>query len=91
MNKMALMIIVLTALNVCSAVAVVFTKHLSRERYSEISRHQQMIDELDVQWSQLQIEESTFSEHGLVERTARDRLGMELPEQRDTVMIARQP
>lgn len=91
MNRLSFFIVLLAAVNVCSAVAVVYTKHLSRQRYAEISESQQVIDELAVQWSQLQIEESTFSEHGLVERTARDRLGMVLPGHKGSIMISRQP
>ncbi len=91
MNRLSLALVALAAINVCTAVAVVYTKHLSRQRYAELSQIQQTIDELDVQWSQLQIEESTFSEHGLVDRTARDRLGMVLPGHKGTIMIARQP
>lgn len=91
MNRLTLIVIFLAAINVCSAVVVVYTKHLSRQRYAQISDLQQTIDDLDVQWSQLQIEESTFSEHGLVERTARDRLGMVLPGHKGSIMITRQP
>lgn len=91
MNKLSLVLVALAAINVCTAVAVVYTKHLSRQRYAQISQSQQIIDELDVQWSQLQIEESTFSEHGLVDRTARDRLGMVLPGDKGIKLIARQP
>jgi len=91
MNHLTFFIVALAAINVCSAVAVVYTKHLSRQRYAEISQIQQTKDELDVQWSQLQIEESTFSEHGLVDRTARDRLGMVLPGHKGSIMITRQP
>ena len=91
MNKLSVFLMVLAAINVCTAVAVIYSKHLSRARYAQISQSQQVIDELDVQWSQLQIEESTFSEHGLVERTARDRLDMVLPGHKGIVMITRQP
>ena len=91
MNRLSIMLVVLAAVNVCTAVAVVYSKHLSRQRYAQLSQSQQMIDELDVQWSQLQIEESTFSEHGLVDRTARDRLGMVLPGHKGIIMITRQP
>ncbi len=91
MNRIMILVCVLAAINVCTAVAVVYSKHLSRERYAQISQSQKLIDELDVQWSQLQIEESTFSEHGRVERTARDRLDMVLPGVEGSVMIARQP
>lgn len=79
----------LAALNFCAAVGVVYVKYLSRQSYTEISRSQQEIDTLDVEWNRLQIEEGTFSEHARIERTAEDRLGMSLPDLKDTVMIIR--
>ena len=88
--KTLVVVAALAAANFCTAVAVVYSKHLSRGATTDISRNQYQIDELDVQWSQLQIEEGTFSEHGLVERTARDRLGMVLPGIDDSKMIVRQ-
>lgn len=91
MNRMIFVVAALAAINVCTAMAVVYTKHLSRERYSNISQSQHLIDELEVQWSQLQIEESTFSDHALVERTASDRLGMVQPGLEGSVMIVRTP
>lgn len=87
--KTLLIVAALAAANFCTAVAVVYSKHLSRGATTDISRNQYQIDELEVQWSQLQIEEGTFSEHGLVERTARDRLGMVLPGIDDSKMIVR--
>ncbi len=89
MRQVAVTAALLAAACVCSAVAVVYTKHLSRNGYAEISRNQKQIDNLDVQWSQLQIEESTFSGHGRVERTAQDRLGMSVPGLQDSIMIVR--
>ncbi len=87
--RVMLIIAALAAANFCTAVAVVYTKHLSRQATTEISRNQFQVDELAVQWSQLQIEEGTFSEHGLVERTARERLGMVLPGIDDSKMLVR--
>jgi len=55
MNGTMILVCALAAINVCTAVAVVYSKHLSRERYAQISQSQKMIDELDVQWSQLQM------------------------------------
>ncbi len=86
---MAALIAVLAAVNVCSAVGVIYLKHLSRLRYIEISQHQAVIDELDVEWSRLQIEESTFSEHRLLERIATERLDMSFPDLAETVMVTR--
>lgn len=89
MNKLVFITIAMAAICFCSALAVVFTKHLSRQAYSELSINQSTIDALDVQWSQLKIEESTFSEHGLIERAARERLGMVFPGLEASVMIVR--
>lgn len=68
---------------------VVYTKHLSRLKYVELSQHQAKIDELDVEWSRLQIEESTFSQHALVEKIASERIDMVFPQLSETVMIQR--
>lgn len=89
MNKLALLTIVMGALVFCSALGVVFTKHLTRQAYSEISVYQDVMDALDSQWSQLKIEESTFSEHSLIEKEARERLGMTFPGLEGSVMIVR--
>ncbi len=68
---------------------VVYSKHLSRITYVELSQHQAKIDDLDVEWSRLQIEESTFSRHALVEKVASERLNMVFPKLSETVMIQR--
>lgn len=89
MTKVNFLALFLALLCGFSAVAVVYSKHLSREAYAGISRYQRQIDGLDVQWSQLQLEESTFSEHGRVERAAQKSLGMSLPGLEGSVMIVR--
>jgi len=89
MNMTVFSVLVLAALCFCSSLGVVFTKHLSREAYAEISSNRLLIDELDLQWSQLQIEESTFSDFGLIERQASERLGMVFPGLEGSVMVVR--
>ena len=89
MSRYAFLSAVIATFCFCTAIAVAYSKHLSVQAYVELSRNQRTINALDVQWSQLQIEESTFSEHGLVERTATDRLGMMFPGLDGSVLIAR--
>lgn len=89
MTRVLALIAILATLNVCTAMGVVYLKHLSRVHFVDISEYQSTIDELDVQWSQLQIEESTFSEYGLIERIARERLDMVFPNLQETVMVSR--
>lgn len=89
MNRMALTLVLLASLCFCSAMLVLYSKYLSTRAYMQLSQSQKIIDALDVEWSQLQIEESTFSEHGRVERKARQLLGMTYPALDGTVMIVR--
>ena len=89
MNGTVFTALILAALCFCSALGVVFMEHLTREAHVEISRHRAIAGELDVQWSQLQIEQSTFSQYGLIERQARERLDMVYPGLEGSVMIVR--
>ena len=83
------LLVALAAFNICLAIGVVYSKHLSRQKYIELSGIQSAIDDLDIEWSRLQIEESTFSAHSIVESVARQRLDMQFPNPSSTVMIAR--
>jgi cell division protein FtsL len=89
MNPTILSALVLATLCFCSAMGVVFTTHLTREAHAEISRTRYIVDELDIQWSQLQIELNTFAEHSLIESQARRRLNMVFPSLEGTVMVVR--
>lgn len=89
MNRIVIFAAMFSALAVSSAVAIVYTTHLSRLAYIEISANQSIIDELQVEWSQLQIEESTFSEFGRIERAASEELRMSIPGLDESVMIVR--
>lgn len=89
MSKLPVTALALAGLCFCSALGVVFSKQLSRQSYGELSKIQSAIDALGVQWAQLQIEESTLSEYGLIENLASERLGMKYPGLDGSVMIAR--
>mgnify|MGYP000751465461 CR=1 FL=1 len=89
MSGVAVAAALLGALVTSSAVAVVYTQHLSREAYAEISANRVALDRIDEDWSRLQIEQSTFSGHERVERTARESLDMRLPGPEGTTMIVR--
>ncbi len=64
---------------VASAVATVYTKHESRKLYAELQVLQRERDRLEMEWGQLQIEQSTWSTHARVERMAREEIGMGEP------------
>jgi cell division protein FtsL len=59
-----------------SAICVVFSKHQGRKLFIELQSLENERDAMDVEWGQLQLEQSTLTTQGQVEIAARDRLGM---------------
>ncbi len=73
----ALPVLWLTVLT--SAIAVVRTRHEARALFVQLERLSAERDRLNIEWSQLQLEQSAWSNHGFVERVASDKLRMTLP------------
>jgi cell division protein FtsL len=71
-SALALLLLVV----VVSAVSVVFSKHQARKLFIELQSLENERDAMDVEWGQLQLEQSTLTTQGQVEVAARDRLGM---------------
>jgi cell division protein FtsL len=59
-----------------SAVGVVYAKHQGRKLFVELQSLRNERDDMDVEWGQLQLEQSTHTTQGQVEHAARERLGM---------------
>lgn len=71
-------LILLTAVLI-SALATVSTNHRARKLVTEAEREQERMRALEVEWGQLQLEQSTWATHARIEQIARDRLGMHPP------------
>lgn len=76
MNARPLNLLVMLLLVVASAVGVVYSKHSGRELFIELQALANERDSMDVEWGKLQLEQSTLTTQGKVERAARDQLGM---------------
>lgn len=72
---------------VVSALGVVYAKHQSRKLFVELQALQKARDDLDIEWGQLQLEQSTWATHGRVEGIAGPKLGMEIPEPNQVVVL----
>lgn len=70
-----------------SALAVIHSKHQSRLLFMELQREVNLRDELNIEWGQLQLEQSTWATHGRIEEEASQRLDMRLPDSRATVIL----
>ena len=62
-----------------SAIAVVRARHQARTLFVQLEQLSAERDRLNIEWSQLQLEQSAWSNHGFVERVASEKLRMTLP------------
>jgi cell division protein FtsL len=70
-----------------SSLGVVYAKHEARSRFNELQQLTEERDDLDIEWGQLQLEQSTWATHGRVERLARDDLRMVIPQANDLRIV----
>ena len=70
-----------------SSLGVIYAKHEARSRFNELQQLTQQRDDLDIEWGQLQLEQSTWATHGRVERVAREELRMVIPQASDLRIV----
>jgi len=81
--------LILLALLTACALGLVTSQHKARKLFSELEREQERAKQLEVEWGQLQLEQSTWAMHARVEKIARERLRMSVPDaKRSQVVIA---
>lgn len=71
-----------------SAAAAVYFKHRSRQMFVELERLETRRDNLEIEWGQLQLEQSAWSTHAFVERVASAKLHMAMPPPKEIEIIA---
>lgn len=86
-RKPILLILVCTAICMGTAIALVYTKHESRKLFIELERLAADRDELNIEWGQLQIEQSTWATNGRIEQVATDDLKLIRPPSTEIYVI----
>jgi len=66
-----------------SAAGAIYCKHRSRELFVQLERLDAARDNLDIEWGQLQLEQSAWSMPSFVERVASTKLHMATPPPQD--------
>lgn len=77
---MARLNLLLLALIVTSSLALVTSQHQARKLYNELQVEQASAKRFEEQMGRLQIEQSFWSTPTRIEKIARERLGMRLPD-----------
>ena len=71
--------LLLTLALIACALSLVTSRHEARRRFVELEREQAMARQLDVEYGQLELEQSTWAMPARIERVARDELHLQLP------------
>jgi len=72
-------IMLLVLFVMASAIGGIYAKHQSRKLFTELQRLNNDRDRMEVEWGQLQIEQSTWSTYARVEQLAREGMKMRPP------------
>lgn len=82
--------IVVVSICFFSALALIYTKHDSRKLFIELEQLTSERDELNIEWGQLQIEQSTWATHARIEKVALEELSLARPASSEIFVIERQ-
>ncbi len=79
--------IVLILVALAFALSAVSANHRSRKLYTALEAEQKRMRDLDVEWGQLRLEQSTWASHARVEKIARERLRMQAPQSGQVIVL----
>ena len=79
-------LLLLAALLVC-ALGTVTSNHRARLLFADLENEQSRQKQIEVEWGQLQLEQSTWAKHALVESVAVRQLGMRAPDARHLTFV----
>jgi len=71
--------LVLSGILVVCALALVTSQHKARKLFVELQNQQEVAKQLEVEYGQLQLEQSTWAMHSRVEKIAANSLHMRVP------------
>ena len=74
---------------VFTGIAVVYVKHQSRMMFMELQAIEADIDQLQVEWGMLQLEQATWAEASRVESQARELLLLQEKQAEDVLVIVK--
>ena len=87
MSTRYFLIFVLVLAVLGSGVGVVYARQQHRQAYVQLTRLQKQRDELNIEFSRLQLEQATWAETNRIEQVASERLGMVYPQAAELVVV----
>jgi len=74
---------------ITSALAVIYSVHLTRQQYSELQELQAARDYLDSEYERLLLEQSAWADYSRIDQLSRDALRMHPPEPQALIVVRR--
>jgi cell division protein FtsL len=71
-----------------SAAGAIYCKHRARQMFVELEQLNARRDNLEIEWGQLQLEQSSWSTQAFVERVATTKLRMAMPPPKEIQIVA---
>ena len=71
--------LILLGILVGCGLMLVTSQHQARKLYVELQKEQELANQLEIEWGQLQLEQSTWATHARIEKIAARNMGMRVP------------
>jgi cell division protein FtsL len=78
----------LAVLLLICALALVTSQHRARRLFSQLAKEHETTKQIEVEWGQLQLEQSTWAMHARIEKVASGYLMMRAPQASELRLIA---
>ena len=88
MSLRVLTFLLLLAAACISGIAVVQSRHEHRQLFVRLSALEKQRDELNIEFSRMQLEQATWADPSRIEQLARGPLGMKFPEAAELRVVA---
>jgi cell division protein FtsL len=88
MSPRYFLMFLLVAAVLVSGIAVVYARQQHRQAYVQLTRLQKQRDEINIEFSRLQLEQATWAETNRIEQVATERLGMLFPASAELVVVS---
>ncbi|HEY8118742.1 MAG TPA: cell division protein FtsL [Methylophilaceae bacterium] len=83
--------LILFAVLILTALGTITAQHKSRKLYFELQQQQDAAKQYDVEWGQLQLEQSTWAMHARIEQIAEQQLHMQVPDSKRIQVVKPAP
>jgi cell division protein FtsL len=79
--------LLLTIIAVLCAMGVVTSQHKARKMFIDLQQEESLAKQMEVEWGQLQLEQSTWAMHARIEKIASSYLHMKMPDPAKTQVV----